>query len=47
MVKAMTPNELAGKWEMIKDTAGKEKKGLCLTIYPMGCCLVSPAPSLP
>ena len=41
MVKASTPGELAGKWEMIKDTAGNEKKGLCLTIYPMGPALVS------
>lgn len=41
MPKPMTPSDYAGKWEMIKDTAGKEKRGLCLTIYPAGCCLVS------
>ena len=39
--KPTTPSDYAGKWEMIKDTAGKEKRGLCLTIYPAGCCLVS------
>ena len=36
-----TPAELAGKWEMIKDTEGKDKRGLCLTIYPAGCFMVS------
>ena len=36
-----SPTELAGKYEMIKDTNGNEKKGLCLTIYPCGPCLVS------
>ena len=40
MVKP-THNELAGKWEMIKDTKGDEKRGLCMAIYPMGPCLVS------
>ena len=35
-----TPVELAGKYEMIKDASGNEKRGLCLTIYAMGPCLV-------
>ena len=42
-----THAELAGKWEMIKDTAGKEKRGLCLAIYPIGPCLVSTSALLP
>lgn len=31
-----SPSELAGKYEMIKDTAGKDKRGLCMAVYPCG-----------
>ena len=32
---------IAGKWDQIKDTAGKDKKGVGMNIYPVGPCLVS------
>ena len=32
---------IAGKWDLIKDPSGNEKKGLCMNIYPMGPCAVS------
>jgi hypothetical protein len=37
---------IAGKWDQIKDTAGNEKKGTCMNIYPMGPCAVSACPPL-
>ena len=27
---------IAGKWDQIKDTAGNEKKGVCMDIYAVG-----------
>lgn len=36
-----SPSELAGKYEMIKDTAGNDKRGLCMAVYPCGFFLVS------
>ncbi len=33
MVKK-TPQELAGTWQMTKDTNGKEKKGLWMKVWP-------------
>ena len=37
---AMTAKDLGGKYEMIKDASGNDKRGLCITIYPIGCFLV-------
>ena len=38
---------IAGKWDQIKDTAGKEKKGVCMNIYAMGPCAVSACSATP